>query len=99
MGLIKKPNGELVPDKRANGARLKLDVGDWIKIMSVIAIIILSVGKIQWTANANSNTLILCQTEIKNNQQMSRDNRKDVENLTKLVEEIKTDVKEILRRR
>ena len=53
MGLI-KVNGEIIKDRRVNGARIKLDTGDWIKVASVLIALILLFGKMQWTVAENS---------------------------------------------
>lgn len=57
MGLVKLESGEVVKDRRTNGARLKLDGWDWIKIMSTIAVVIFGAGKIVSTVNANTKIL------------------------------------------
>ena len=57
MGLIKLESGETVPDRRINGSRLKLDLADWLKVVSVIIILILGFGNIKWTVEANTKTI------------------------------------------
>ncbi len=61
MGLIKFENGEIVPERRINGSRLKLDIFDWVKIsitiLTTFAIIVFGAGKLMTTVNANSKSI------------------------------------------
>ena len=61
MGLIKLENGEIIPDRRTNGARLKLDIADWVKISITIfttfAIIIFGAGRLLTTVSAHTKIL------------------------------------------
>jgi len=66
MGLIKLDD-KTFPDRRTNGARIKLDWGDWIKVASVIVILILAGGKIQWTVNNHSEAIAEQKSQIKIN--------------------------------
>lgn len=58
MGLIKLKNGETVPDRRINGARIK---ADWVKIsitiLTTFAIIVFGAGKLLTIVSANSKTI------------------------------------------
>lgn len=56
MGNVKL-NGETFPDRRTNGARIKLDVADWIKIMCTIAVLIFGAGKLMTTVSAQTKTI------------------------------------------
>ena len=78
MGMIKLED-KLIPDRRQNGARIKLDLGDWFKIISVIVVVILAVGNIQWTVNNNSQVLAEQVLITKTNTGLIRDNYKDIE--------------------
>lgn len=99
MGNIKLPNGEIKQDQRTNGARIRLDIGDWLKIVSMIAIIILGIGKMQWTISQHSLTLCAYEEDIKENRSTSRDNRKDIESMKASIDRIDKNVMEILKRR
>ncbi len=57
MRLIKLKNGETVPNRRINGARLRLDHWDWLKIMSTIAVLIFGAGKLMTTVSAHTKTI------------------------------------------
>ncbi len=57
MGAIKLESGEIVPDRRTNGARLRLDHWDWLKIMSTIAVLIFGAGKLMTTVSAHTKTI------------------------------------------
>lgn len=69
MGLIKLNNGEIVPDRRINGSRLKLDLADWIKISITIfttfAIITFGAGKLLTIVNNHTEVLAEQGKEIK----------------------------------
>lgn len=60
MGLV-KVGDKLIPDRRTNGARLKLDVADWVKIFITIftsfAIIIFGAGKLLAIVDEHSKTI------------------------------------------
>jgi len=60
MGNIKLGN-EIIPDRRVNGARIKLDIADWIKISITIfttfAIIIFGAGKLLSIVNSNASLI------------------------------------------
>ena len=51
MGLVKLQN------RRNNGARLKLDVADWLKIMLTITVLIFGAGKLMSNVSANTKTI------------------------------------------
>ena len=98
MGLIKLSNGDVVKDRRINGSRIKLDLGDWLKIISMIVVVILGIGNIKWTVNNHSQLLASYGEEIKENGQITRDNRKDIENLKTTIERIDKNVRELLKK-
>ena len=68
MGLIKVGNG-LIPERRVNGARIKLDIADWVKISITIfttfAIITFGAGKLLTIVNNHSEALAEQAKEIK----------------------------------
>jgi type VI protein secretion system component VasK len=97
MGNIKTEEG-ITPDRRKS-ARIKLDLGDWLKIATVIIALILTGGKMQWTINNNSEALAEQKKEIKETSKLANDNRKDITSMYENVREIKQDVKELLKRR
>lgn len=74
MGSVKLGN-EVIPDRRSNGARIKLDLGDWWKIISCILVLIIGGAKMQWTVNNHSQALA---EQIKVNN-IVRDSCKDIE--------------------
>jgi hypothetical protein len=88
MGLIKLGNGETMPDRRINGSRIKLDLSDWLKIITVVIVVILAGGKIQWTVNSHSEVLAEQAKIIKTNTGLIRDNCKDIEFLKESFEKI-----------
>ena len=57
MSVIKLPNGDTKEDQRKNGARLKLTIADWIKIICLLVAIILAFGHLQWQVAANCDIL------------------------------------------
>ena len=98
MGKIKLANGDVIPDRRINGSRIKLDLGDWLKIISMIVVVILGIGNIKWTVNNHSQLLVAYGQDIKENGQLGRDNRKDIENLKTTIERIDRNVRELLKK-
>ena len=98
MGLIKLSNGDVVKDRRINGSRIKLDLGDWLKIISMIVVVILGIGNIKWTVNNHSQLLVAYGNDIKENGQLTRDNSKDIENIKTMIERIDSNVRELLKR-
>ncbi len=56
MGLIKLDD-KVVSDRRTNGARLRLDIADWLKVFSVVVILILAFGNLKWTVEAHSKNI------------------------------------------
>ena len=99
MGLVKLENNEVIPDRRKNGARIKLDIGDWIKIMSVVVVVILGVGNIKWTVNNHSEVLAEQVKTIKTNTELIRDNCKDIEYLKQSFEKIDKKLDKIINER
>jgi len=88
MGNIELTNGEITPDRRKNGSRLRLDVQDWIKLfitIGTLAFIVIS----GWTSirlTIEQQAIILRQTtkDVAENKLLSRDNKKDIEFLGKI---------------
>ena len=71
MGNIKLPTGEIKQDQRVNGARIKLDVFDWVKIFITIfttfAIIVFGAGKLLTIVNNHSEVLAKQEIQINTN--------------------------------
>jgi len=80
MGLVKLGD-QVMPDRRTNGARIKLDIGDWIKITTMIIVVILGWGRLQWTVNDVSKVLERQVATITTNTLLIRDNIKDIQYL------------------
>ena len=84
MGNIKL-NGELIPDRRTNGARIKLDIFDWAKISITIfttfAIIIFGYGKIVTIVNANSEIISKQEVQININAQRLAKTESEITNI------------------
>ena len=94
MGSVKLGD-ETISDRRRNGSRLKLDTGDWIKIVSVVIVVILGFGNIQWTVNNHSGLLAEQSNTIKTNTGLIRDTCKDVEFLKKTMDKIELQYSQI----
>ena len=84
MGNIKL-NGELIPDRRTNGARIKLDIADWVKISITIfttfAIIIFGYGKLVTIVNAHSETISKQDAQININTQRLTKTESEITNI------------------
>ena len=87
MGSIKLQDGTLKTDQRSNGARLRLDVQDWIKIFVTIGtlafIIISGWTSLQLTTQQLRLTVDQNVKGIAENRVLARDNKKDIEFLEK----------------
>jgi len=84
MGNIKL-NGELIPDRRTNGARIKLDIADWVKISITIfttfAVIVFGAGKLLTIVNANSETIGKQENQININTQRLAKTESEITNI------------------
>ena len=84
MGLVKL-NGQIFPDRRVNGARIKLDVADWIKISITIfttfAIIVFGAGKFFTIVNNHTEVLAEQGKEIKINTQRLATTESEITNI------------------
>ena len=92
MGNVKLENGQIIPDRRTNGSRLRLDVGDWIKIFVTIGTIFIVIIS-GWTSlriTMEQLSVIVAQDvkDTAENKLISRDNRKDIEFIGKTIERI-----------
>lgn len=63
MGKV-KVHGQLIEDRRTNGARIRLDTGDWIRIGVIATTVVLGIGSIKFTTDATAklaseNSLII----------------------------------------
>ena len=97
MGLV-KIGDEITKDRRQNGARIKLDFSDWWKIITVVIVVILGIGNLKWTVNNNSELLAEQGKEIKITKELSRDNRKDIENMKETIARIDDNVVKLLKK-
>lgn len=77
MGLIKL-NDKTFTDRRNNGARIKLDGWDWIKVASVIIALILAGGNLKWTVNNHSEAIAEQKVQIKINTTRLDKNETDI---------------------
>lgn len=91
MGLV-KVNDDLIPDRRINGARLRLDVSDWVKIFitigSVFAIIITGWTSIRLTIEQQAVILAVTVKDTAETKSLARDSAKDIEFLKKSFDKI-----------
>ena len=99
MGFIKLDDGTIKEDQRKNGARIKLDLGDWIKIVSVVVVVILGFGNIKWTVNQHSQVLAETIQTVKINTGIIRDNCKDIEYLKQSFNKIDTKLDKLLNKK
>jgi len=90
-------NGQIIKERRKNGARLKLSSADWIKITSFAVFVIFSYAGITFAVNNNSQINKKQESDIKLNNDRSIENKQVVIGLQKDVQVIQKDVKEILR--
>ena len=100
MGLIKVGNG-LIPERRVNGARIKLDIADWVKISITIfttfAIITFGAGKLLTIVNNHTEVLAEQGIKLKETSELSRDNRKDIESMKASIDRIDRNVVSLLK--
>jgi len=92
MGNIELANGEIILDRRKNGSRLRLDIQDWIKIFITIGTLAFMIVS-GWTSirlTLEQQAIILKQAtkDVAENKLLSRDNRKDIEFLSKVFSKI-----------
>jgi len=84
MGLV-KIGDKVIPDRRVNGARIKLDIADWVKISITIfttfAIIVFGYGKLVTIVNANSKTIMEQETQININAQRLAKTESEITNI------------------
>ena len=98
MAKITLPNGQVKDDQRKIGnGRLKLAVGDWIKIILVIISFVWGYAILTATVNNNSKVLANQDKEINETTIRSRTNETNIIGLKEDVKEIKQDVKSILK--
>jgi len=83
-------------DRRRNGARLKLSVGDWLRVGSFVVLITLFIGYNRWTCVGNAKTIEAHEVNISANCNRSRDNLKDILSIKEDIGEIKQDIKVLL---
>lgn len=102
MGSIKLQDGTLKTDQRSNGARLRLDVQDWIKIFVTIGtlafIIISGWTSLQLTTQQLRLTVDQNVKGIAENRVLARDNKKDIEFLAKSFTRIDTKLDKLIER-
>ena len=97
MADIKLLDGTIKPDQRTNGARLKLAVGDWIKIFCVLIGIVWGYAVLTTTVNANSTMLLRQIADTTENKIRSISNEQIITLLKEDIVVIKQDVKELLK--
>ena len=97
MAVVKLANGEEIGDRRTNGARLKLAVGDWLKIILFLITIVWGYAILTATVHNNSKVLANQDEEINETTIRSRTNETNIIGLKEDVKEIKQDVKTILK--
>uniref|UniRef100_A0A6M3KPZ2 Uncharacterized protein n=1 Tax=viral metagenome TaxID=1070528 RepID=A0A6M3KPZ2_9ZZZZ len=87
MGNIKLTNGEITPDRRKNGSRLRLDVQDWVKIFITVGtlafMIVSGWTSVRLTLEQQAGILSQNIKDVAENKIVSRDNKKDIEFLQK----------------
>lgn len=98
MGWIRLSSGEKVEDRRKNGARIKLDTSDWIKIVSLAVVIILGWGNTKWNIEAHEKKLDRHETQIKTIGDMALESKTDVVNLKTSIDRIDNNVMMLLQR-
>ena len=102
MGLVKL-NGTTFPDRRTNGARIKLDVADWIKISITIfttfAIITFGAGKLLTIVNNHTEVLASQGIKLNKTTELARDNYKDIESMRESIDRIDKNVLSLLKRK
>jgi hypothetical protein len=85
MGNIKLHNGKIVPDRRINGSRIKLDIADWVKISITIfttfAIIVFGAGKLLAIVNNHSEIIAKQEKQININTQRLCNTESDITNI------------------
>ena len=80
MGLIKMGD-KVFQDRRNGNGRLKLDLGDWLKVASLIVILILTGGKVQWIVNNHSEAIAEQKAQIKVNTERLNKTETDIANI------------------
>ena len=97
MANIKLPNGDIKPDQRTNGARLKLCIGDWLKIICVVIGLVWGYAILTNTVFGNSKVLAQQVIETGANTVRSIYNERTIDLIQDDVKVIKQDVKDILK--
>lgn len=88
-------NGELKEDQRKNGARLKLDVKDWIKIGCIIGGFIFGYATLYATVNTNKEVNDKQEEKIETVLKVSTVNQTEQKYLKTEISEVKQTTKEI----
>ena len=97
MAVVKLANGEEIGDRRTNGARLKLAVGDWLKIILFLITIVWGYAILTATVHNNSTAIAQQDKTIMEADKRSIVNENSIIALKDDVKEIKCDVKTILK--
>jgi hypothetical protein len=64
MGQVKLSNGDIIEDRRTNGARIKLDFADWWRIGALVLTVFIFGFNLKWNSEAQGKTLVEHDTQI-----------------------------------
>lgn len=91
-------DGKTFVDRRSKNGRLRLDTGDWIRIVSIAIVVILGWGNVKWDVEAQSKVLNKHEEQIKTTSDMALATKTDVVNIKERVERIDNNVITLLQK-
>jgi gas vesicle protein len=80
MGKV-KVGDEVIDDRRHNGARIKLDTGDWLKVATVVIAIIITGGRIQMSVANNCKDIEKHKEQIASHSEQLAKTGSDIANI------------------
>jgi hypothetical protein len=100
MGKIKLKSGEVIDDRRGNGARLRLDTGDWIKIYSSMGSLLIAgiwfSANITFTVKQHCVDILKLQSDVEKTIKNTNDNTMDIQSLKGTLSKVDSNVEKLL---
>ena len=100
MGKIKLATGETIFDRRREGARLRLDIGDWVKIYSTIGSILIAgaffVSNINFTVRHHEEQISKLEMQAEINAKNIEDNTMEIQAIKGTLSKIDSNVEKLL---
>jgi hypothetical protein len=100
MGKIQLQSGEVIQDRRRDGARLRLDIGDWIKIYSSIVITLLSgiwfASNVNFTVKQHCEDITKLKIDVEKVTKNTNDNTMEIQSIKGILAKIDSNTEKLL---